>query len=67
MSTGLLLGAYLTGVAVGLLAAGIAAACLWSWLTHRVDDATTLPADDAADTQPIPLTIADLTDRSWTA
>lgn len=67
MSTGLLLGAYITGMAVGVLAAGLVAAVAWS-LSRRIDAATTLPAlDREPDTQPIPLTIADLTDRSWLA
>lgn len=37
---GPLLGAYLLGVAVGLIVAGI---CAVVWLSNRLDDAVTLP------------------------
>lgn len=66
MSHASLLGAYMTGVAVGLLIAGVVACVLWSWLSGRVDHATTwpVPLDAEPDTQPIPL---DLSHGEWTA
>lgn len=67
------LGAYLLGIAVGLLAGGLAVAALLSSLGRRIDQATTLPDPHTDVTGRIdPVNVIDLpryerSTRSWTA
>lgn len=65
---GYVLGAYLLGMAIGLLAGAVLVGSLLDWLDKRIDAATTLPAPDDAATERIPpAPVHDLPRRSWWA